>query len=158
MRSIARAGVEPGLDQRGAALEDGREQHLVQRGGVEQRRGHQRDLVAAEVDVDQQVETFHTTLPWVSITPFGRPLVPEVYWIMNRSSSPTGSSISARSSASEAVEPGAGGTGEAPRSRRPSRSTCGASARRRSTSSTTQQPGAAVVEHVGQFGRRPAGC
>ncbi|WP_280790954.1 hypothetical protein [Blastococcus sp. TF02A_35] len=49
-------GVEAGLDQRGAALEQGREQHLVQGGRVEQRRGHQGDLVVADVDVDEQVE------------------------------------------------------------------------------------------------------
>ena len=36
---------------------------------------------------------FQVRLAWVSIAPFGRPVVPEVYMIMQVSSSPTGSSI-----------------------------------------------------------------
>ena len=30
--------------------------------------------------------TFQMMLPCVSMTPLGRPVVPEVYWIMNKSS------------------------------------------------------------------------
>ncbi len=46
--------------------------------------------------------TFHTTLPWVSTTPFGRPVVPEVYCTMKTSSSPTGSSTSEGSAGTSA--------------------------------------------------------
>jgi len=43
---------------------------------------------------DSTLTTFHVTLPWVSITPLGRPVVPEVYGNMQRSSSDTRSSMS----------------------------------------------------------------
>ncbi len=35
---------------------------------------------------------FHRRLPWVSIAPFGRPVVPEVYMMIATSPSPTSSS------------------------------------------------------------------
>lgn len=48
----------------------------------------------------RKLMTFHVTLPWVSITPFGRPVVPEVCGSRHRSSAPTDSSItSSRDSA-----------------------------------------------------------
>ena len=42
---------------------------------------------------ERKLTTFHVTFPWDSITPFGEPVVPEVWGSMNRSSIPMSSSI-----------------------------------------------------------------
>jgi hypothetical protein len=63
--------VELRLDQRGPALEQGGEQDLVQRRGMEQRRGHQGHLVTADIDVHQQVVHVPDDVPVGEHDPLG---------------------------------------------------------------------------------------